>query len=99
MPSDPLAITALSLFFVGILGMLIRRSFVVALLSLQVSTVGGALLFCSFALQRQDGAGLSSAIIVVALACLLSTCGAAVTIAVFRRRGTVNLDELRELRG
>lgn len=97
--ADPLSVTALALFIVGLCGMLIRRSLLTALLCLNLSVLGASLLFCVFALRRRDAAGLRDALLMMASVSLLSSAGAAVAIAVFRRRATVHLDELRELRG
>lgn len=87
------------LFFLGLGGAMVRRSLLVALLSVQVSVLGGVTTFVAFAILRGDPDGLARAIAVIFLATVHAVLGATVTIVVFRRRSTVNLDELRELRG
>ena len=99
MAVEPLTIAALALLLIGLLGMLIRRSVLVALMALNVSVLGAALMFCAVAIRHHDATGLANAVIVTALVVVLSLLGSAVAIAVFRRRATIHLDELRELRG
>ena len=99
MLDSPLLVVAIALFFGGLALSLIRRSFVVALFATLLSLCGPALAFAHFAIGRSDGAGLAVALLVLMLGGVLAVVGSAVLIAVYRRRGTVNLDELRELRG
>ena len=94
-----LLLLAIGLFFIGIAGALIRRSLLVSLLSLQVSMLGGVVAFVAFATLRGDPDGIARAVVLLFLAVVQAVLGATCAIVVFRRRGTVNLDELRELRG
>jgi NADH-quinone oxidoreductase subunit K len=95
----PLLSLAVLLFIVGLVGALLRRSLLVALLSLQLAMAGAVLAFVAFAVPADDAGGAARAVVVVCLAVVHAIAGAATSIAVFRRRATVNLDELRELRG
>jgi NADH-quinone oxidoreductase subunit K len=97
--SEPLLIVAVALFFLGLAGALVRRSLLVTVLSLQVASLGAVLAFVAFGIANADSGGLARGVVVLFVGVVHAILGAAVTIAVFRRRGTVNLDELRELRG
>ena len=99
MLDSPLLVVAIALFFGGLAGTLIRRSFLIALLSTLLSLCGPVLAFTHFAIARSDGAGMAVALLVLLLGGVLAVMGSATLIAVYRRRATVNLDELRELRG
>ena len=94
-----LLIAASALFFLGVSGALVRRSLLVAVLSLQVAVLGTVLAFVVFGVARGDSGGLARGVVVLFIGVVHAILGAAAAIAVFRRRGTVNLDELRELRG
>jgi NADH-quinone oxidoreductase subunit K len=94
-----LLLVAVALFFLGLSGALVRRSLLVAVLSMQVASVGAVLAFVAFGVARGDSGGLARAVVVLFISVVHAVLGAAATIAVFRRRGTINLDELRELRG
>lgn len=96
---SPLLPLAIALFLVGLFGALLRRSFLVALLSIQLAILGVALAFAAFALPRDDPGGYAAALCVLFLGVLHALWGAAATIAIYRRRGTIHLDELRELQG
>ena len=97
--SHPLLVLASLLFVIGLAGALLRRSFLVTLFSFQLCVLGAALAFVAFAIARHDAQGLAKAAGLIFLGVIYAVLGAATTIAVFRRRATVNLDELRELRG
>lgn len=96
---DPLLALAALLFVFGLAGALLRRSLLVVLLSIELSVLGAALAFVAFALARGDAAGLAKAALLLFFGVSQAALGAAAALAVFRRRATVNLDELRELRG
>ena len=97
--SGELFFTGLALFALGFAGAIIRRSLLSALMGGVLAFVGAALVYSHYALVRQDPAGLARAVILLELCGCLAITGAGLAIAIYRRRGTVNLDELRELSG
>ncbi len=97
--TSALLLTGTALFIVGLGGALVRRSLLVALLSLELAGLGAVVVMVGFALPEQDEAGLARASVLLFVAVAHAVLGAAVAIAIFRRRGTLNLDELRELQG
>ena len=92
-------VAALALFFVGLGGMLARRSLLVVWMATELCVLGAAVAFGAFAAARGDPKGAAYAFVVLVLGAVLAVVGTAVAIAVYRRRATVNVDELRELRG
>lgn len=92
-------ILAVCLFFAGAGGALARRSILVTTLSLLFAQTSGIFLLVHAALEREDPGGLSRAIILILLSVALFMIQGAVAIAIYRHRATVNIDELRELRG
>lgn len=97
--SSPLLLVGTALFVLGLGGALVRRSLLVALLSLELAATGAVVVFVGFALPEGDASGLARAAVLLFVAVAHAVLGAAVAIAIFRRRGTLNLDELRELQG
>jgi NADH-quinone oxidoreductase subunit K len=98
-PIQLLTILGVGLLVIGLTGALLRRSWLVVLASLELGLLGVSVLFIAFGAARDDPAGVARGVILLVLAVAYAVVGAAVAVAVFRRRATVNLDELRELRG
>ena len=94
-----LLLTGFALFVTGVAGMLLRRSVLVVLMSFELCVWGAAVTLLAFALGRGDARGAAFAVVFLVLGAAWAVAGAAIAIATFRRRGTANLDELRELRG
>lgn len=90
---------AFGLFFIGLAGALTRRSLIVVISALVLSWSGPVLLLAHFARMRQDAQGLAHVVLILLLGVSVVVMSCAVAVAAYRRRGTINLDELRELRG
>ena len=93
-----LALSAV-LFCIGCITVLTRRNAIVAFMGVEVMFNAANLAFVAFARQHVDMQGHAVAFFVMAVAAAEAAVGLAIIIAVFRRKATVNLDELRELRG
>ena len=89
----------IALFIFGFAGAVVRRSFLSTLLGGMLAFMGVAMVFCHYALAKNDASGMARAILFLLLGGCLAVSGAGLSIAIYRRRGTVNLDELRELSG
>jgi NADH-quinone oxidoreductase subunit K len=87
------------LFATGATGVLIRRSPLVILLCLELMLNAGnlALLAFSRSLDNQDGQVFAIVVMVVA-ACEVVV-GLGLIVAMFRNRLSLNVDDMRELRG
>ncbi len=85
---------SLVLFFLGLLGVLIRRNALIVMMSveLMLNAVNVALIGFSRALGDTHGQGL--VFFVIALAAAEAAVGLAIVVAVFRTRRTVNVDEI-----
>ena len=96
---NPLWTLAVVFFLVGVTGTLLRRSLWVVLLSVQLSLLGSVLAFVTFAFAQQESLGIAKAALILFVCVAHFVLGVAATVAAFRRRAVLNLDELRELRG
>lgn len=88
----------MALVVLGIGGMLLRRSIVVVVMSGAVAALGATLTLASISTARGDAKGVALSLLLLVLAAAWSLVGCAAALATYRRRGTENLDELRELR-
>lgn len=88
-----------SLFLIGLAGALVRRSLLVTTVGILLSLLGAALVLLATSSPDDVEAGASRALVLLVLGACHAGLASAVTLAIFRRRGTVQLDELRELQG
>jgi NADH:ubiquinone oxidoreductase subunit K len=83
----------------GLLAVLLRRSLVIVTGGMLIAFMGVAVVFVAAAGRHQDQGGLARAALVLFSAFVIAAVGGAAAIASYRQRGTVNLDEQREMRG
>ena len=91
-------ILAAALFCLGMFGVLIRRNALVVFMCVELMLNAANLTFLAFARQNGDLVGHVSAFFVIAVAAAEASIGLAIVIAVFRSRGTVNIDEIRTMK-
>jgi len=87
------------LFGTGATGVLIRRNPLIVLLSLEIMLNGANLALIAFARHAGNGAGQIFALAVMAVAASEVCVGLGLVVAIHRRRLTLDVDELSELRG
>ena len=93
-----LAISAI-LFGTGALGVLLRRSPLIVLLSLEIMLNGANLALIAFARSAGNGAGQIFALAVMAVAASEVCVGLGLVVAIHRRNLSLDVDRLSELRG
>ncbi|MFL5318468.1 MAG: NADH-quinone oxidoreductase subunit NuoK [Myxococcaceae bacterium] len=91
-------ILAALLFCVGMFGVLVRRNALVIFMSIELMLNAANLTFVAFARDRADAIGHVSAFFIIAVAAAEAAIGLAIVIAVYRSRGSVNVDEIRTMR-
>ena len=87
------------LFCTGALGVLIRRSPLIVLLSLEIMLNGGNLALIAFARRWGNGDGQIFALAVMAIAASEVVVGLGLIVAIHRRRLALDVDKLSLLRG
>jgi len=96
-------VVASLLFGLGLFGVLVRRNALFVFMSIELMLNAANLTFLTFARYPLRGppasGGSAIAFMVIAVAAAEAAVGLAVFIAVFRTRGTVEVDDLRSLRG
>jgi NADH-quinone oxidoreductase subunit K len=93
-----LAVSAF-LFSTGALGVLLRRSPLIVLLSLELMLNAANLALIAFARQQGSGAGQIFALAVMAVAASEVVVGLGLIVAMARRNLTLDVDKLNTLRG
>ena len=92
-------IVAAFLFATGTLGVLVRRSPLIILLSLEIMLNGGNLALIAFSRQFGRGDGQIFALAVMAVAAAEVVVGLGLVVAMARKKLTLDVDELTTLRG
>ena len=87
------------LFCIGALGVLIRRSPLIVLLSLEIMLNGSNLALIAFSRQSGHGGGQIFALAVMAVAASEVVVGLGLIVAIARRRLDLDVDKLSTLRG
>ena len=87
------------LFVVGALGVLVRRSPLIILLSVEIMLNGANLAFISFSRHHAEMTGQIFALAVMAVAASEVVVGLGLIVAVHRRRLELDVDKLSTLRG
>jgi NADH-quinone oxidoreductase subunit K len=90
---------AAALFSIGALGVLLRRSPLIILLSLEIMLNGANLAFIAFARQQGSEDGQIFALAVMAVAASEVVVGLGLIVAMARRRLELDVDKLGTLKG
>ena len=91
-------ILAAVLFCLGMFGVLVRRNALVVFMCVELMLNAANLTFLSFARQYGNVTGHVSAFFVIAVAAAEASIGLAIVIAVFRSRGTINIEDIRTMK-
>ncbi len=86
------------LFCVGMFGVMVRRNALVVFMCIELMLNAANLTFVAFARQRGDSVGHVSAFFVIAVAAAEAAIGLAILIAVYRSRGTLNIQDIRTMK-
>lgn len=89
---------ALGLFFLGVLGFLLRKNAIVMFLSIELMLNSANLLLITFGRLHGEGEGQILTLFVIALAAAEAAVGLALFILLFRRFRSVDVDRMSILR-
>ncbi len=90
-----------ALFFIGVAGVLVRRNAVVILMSVELMLNAANLAFVAFS-RRLGVAGERGSVFVIfvfVVAAAEVAVGLAIVLAAYRNRPTVDVDQVREMKG
>ncbi len=87
------------MFSIGILGVLLRRNAIVIFMSLELMFNAANLAFIAFARYYETLNGQMFVFFVMTVAAAEVAVGLALIVAMFRTRGTIDVDEMNSLKG
>jgi len=91
-------IVGAALFMIGLVGVLIRRNFIIILMSIELMLNAANLNLVAFSHYLHDLAGQMTALFVIAIAAGEAAVGLAIIIVVFRGKVSTNVDEMNLLK-
>lgn len=87
------------LFSIGVTGVVCRRNALVIFMSIELMLNAANLAFIAFARHKGTVDGEALAFFVIALAAAEVAVGLAIIVAIFRKQGTIDVGEIRFLKG
>ena len=91
-------IVSLALFLTGLVGVLIRRNFIIILMSIELMLNAANLNLVAFSHYLHDLAGQMTALFVIAIAAGEAAVGLAIIIVIFRGKVATNVDQINLLK-
>ena len=91
-------IVSLVLFLTGLAGVLIRRNFIIILMSIELMLNAANLNLVAFSHYLHDLAGQMTALFVIAIAAGEAAVGLAIIIVIFRAKVATNVDQINLLK-
>ncbi len=91
-------ILGLIVFVIGMVGVLVRRNIIIILLSIELMLNGANINFVAFSHYFQDLSGQVFVFFVLTVAAAEVAIGLAIIIALFRKSGSISVEEFRLLR-
>jgi NADH-quinone oxidoreductase subunit K len=95
---DTYVIVSAILFAIGFLGVLIRRNTLVIYMSLELMLVASTLAFVAFSRYNGTSDGNVFVFFILTVAAAEVAVGLAIIVALFRRRNTIEVDQLSTLK-
>ena len=87
------------LFCIGVFGVLYRRNAIIVFMSIEIMLNAVNLLFVAFATYHQDAKGEVFVFFSMAVAAAEVSVGLAILVSVFRNIGSVDISNLKNLKG
>ncbi|MBV9233735.1 MAG: NADH-quinone oxidoreductase subunit NuoK [Candidatus Eremiobacteraeota bacterium] len=98
-PTGHYVALAAVIFFIGVLGVIVRRNPLIMLMSIELMLNAGNLLLVAFARAWLQNAGQIFAFIVITVAAAEAAIGLAIIVTTFRPARFVDVDDVRSLHG
>lgn len=90
---------SVALFSLGALGVLLRRNAIIIFMSIELMLNAANLAFVAFARHLNDLDGQIFVFFVITVAAAEVAVGLALIVAIFRTKNSINIDDLRLLKG
>ena len=90
-------VLAAALFLTGMTGFIVRRNALVMMMCVELMLAAVNIVFAAFSRQHGDAGGHVFVLMNFAVAAAEAAIGLAILVEIFRRRRTVNVDDLKAL--
>jgi len=90
---------SLLLFCIGVFGILYRRNAIVMFMSIEIMLNAANLLLVAFSNYHEDANGQVFVFFTMAVAAAEVAIGLAILVAIYRNIGTIDIDNLKNLKG
>ncbi len=90
-------VLATALFLIGMVGVLVRRNAIIMLMSIELMLSATNIAFAAFSRHWGDASGQVFVLMNFAVAAAEAAIGLGILVEIYRRRRTVNVDELKTL--
>ena len=87
------------LFTIGVIGVLVRRNAIIIFMCIEIMLNAANLLFVAFSRELGDASGQVIVFFVMTVAAAEVAIGLAIIVSVFNNHATVNVDEIRSMKG
>ena len=98
-PSSHVLTLAVVLFAIGLFGLLIRRNVLLILLSIEIMLNAANLAFITGSVMHGNIQGQINAFFVMVIAAAEVTVGLAIAVVLFRKRDSIDTNEIKWLKG
>ncbi|MBI4083616.1 MAG: NADH-quinone oxidoreductase subunit NuoK [Candidatus Lambdaproteobacteria bacterium] len=98
MPVTHVLVLSAALFAIGVSGVILRRNAIVVFMSVELMLNAVNVAFVGFAYGLNSMTGIMFVLFVLVVAATEAVVGLAIMLAIFRNRGTLNIDEFNLLR-
>ena len=98
-PLEHYLVVAGILFVLGVVGVMVRRNAIVTLMSIELMLNAANLLLVVFSRVHNDVGGQVMVFFVLTVAAAEAAVGLAILVAVYRRKGSIDVDGLNLLKG
>ncbi|MBI3287737.1 MAG: NADH-quinone oxidoreductase subunit NuoK [Chloroflexi bacterium] len=98
-PTGSYLLLSAAFFTIGLLGVLVRRNAIVIFMSIEIMLNAANLAFIALSHQLGSLRGQVFVFFVLAVAAAEVAVGLAIMVAIFRQRGSVDVDEIHLLKG
>src|ERR1044071_2020937 len=99
MPPQPLMVLGAVLFGLGLIGFLVRRNLIIMFLSTEVMFQGVLLNLVGMGAANGNLHGQAFALFVLVIAAVEAGLGLGIVVMLYRRKGTLDAEVWREMRG
>lgn len=97
-PVTHVLVLSAALFAIGVSGVILRRNAIVVFMSVELMLNAVNVAFVGFAYGLNSMTGIMFVLFVLVVAATEAVVGLAIMLAIFRNRGTLNIDEINLLR-